>query len=81
MRELPVATEMAGVDMRLKPRAGRVPGATNMVFLPLGGGQRRGLDHGCEFLLVLDDGYFSENKTFLLTQGTVPHSFKVRLAD
>jgi oxalate decarboxylase len=27
----------------------------------------QGLEHGCEFLLVFDDGTFSENETFLLT--------------
>lgn len=27
----------------------------------------QGLEEGCEFLLVFDDGYFSENETFLLT--------------
>ena len=27
----------------------------------------QGLEEGCEFLLVFDDGHFSENETFLLT--------------
>jgi oxalate decarboxylase len=165
-RELPVATEMAGVDMRLKPGAIRElhwhleaewsfmlagsarltavdPKGRNFIadvgvgdlwYFPPGIPHSiQGLAGGCEFLLVFDDGDFSENNTFLLTdwithtppevlaknfgvseaafakvppnleqqryifpaevppplraqavrspQGTVPHSFKFRLAD
>lgn len=49
-RELPVAEDMAGVNMRLKPGAFRAMHSD-----------------GCEFLLVFDDGAFSENETFLIT--------------
>ena len=100
MRELPVATTMAGVNMRLKPGAirelhwhkeaewaymlaGRAritaidPEGRNFID-DLGVGDlwnfRSGLPHsiqalaeGCEFLIVFDDGAFSENETFLLT--------------
>jgi oxalate decarboxylase len=99
-RELPIATEIAGVDMRLKPGGIRElhwHKASEWAFV-LSGGARvtaidahgrnfiddvgegdlwyfpagiphsiQGLDQGCEFLLVFDDGDFSENETFLLT--------------
>jgi oxalate decarboxylase len=99
-RELPVATTLAGVNMRLKPGAIRElhwhkeaewaymlagharitaidPDGHNFID-DLGTGDlwnfRAGLPHsiqaladGCEFLLVFDDGMFSENETFLLT--------------
>jgi oxalate decarboxylase len=100
VRELPVATTLAGVDMRLKPGAiremhwhkeaewaymlaGRAritcvdPDGRNFIDdLDVGGlwNFRAGLPHsiqalaeGCEFLIVFDDGAFSENETFLLT--------------
>jgi oxalate decarboxylase len=100
VRELPVATTLAGVNMRLKPGAIRElhwhkeaewaymlagharitaidPDGRNFID-DLGVGDlwnfRAGLPHsiqaladGCEFLLVFDDGAFSENETFLLT--------------
>ncbi len=100
MRELPVATTMAGVDMRLKPGAIRemhwhkeaewaymLAGSARITAIDpegrnfiddIGVGDlwnfRKALPHsiqalaeGCEFLLVFDDGSFSENNTFLLT--------------
>jgi oxalate decarboxylase len=100
VRELPVATTMAGVNMRLKPGAIRelhwhkeaewaymLAGSARITAIDqdgrnfiddLGVGDlwnfRAGLPHsiqalaeGCEFLLVFDDGAFSENQTFLLT--------------
>jgi oxalate decarboxylase len=99
-RELPVATTLAGVNMRLKPGAIRelhwhkeaewaymLAGHARITAIDqdghnfmddLGPGDlwnfRKGLPHsiqaladGCEFLLVFDDGMFSENQTFLLT--------------
>lgn len=99
-RELPVATEMAGVNMRLEPGAIRelhwhkeaewaymIDGSARITLLDergrmfvddLGVGDLwyfpPGLPHsiqalaeGCEFLLVFDDGGFSENETFLIT--------------
>jgi len=30
----------------------------------------QGLEEGCEFLLVFDNGDFSENETFLITTGS-----------
>jgi oxalate decarboxylase len=99
-RELPVATELAGVNMRLKPGGIRemhwhkeaewaymIAGSArvtavdasgrNFIADVLGGDlwyfpsgiphSIQGLDAGCEFLLVFDDGNFSENETFLLT--------------
>jgi len=98
-RELPVAVEMAGVDMRLKPGAIRelhwhkeaewaymIAGSAQITLVDaegrnfideLGAGDLwyfpAGLPHsiqaladGCEFLLVFDDGNFSENETFLV---------------
>jgi oxalate decarboxylase len=100
VRELPIATELAGVNMRLKPGgvremhwhkeaewaymiAGRARitavdaegrsfiddvGAGDLWYFPAGIPHSiQGLDHGCEFLLVFDNGSFSENETFLLT--------------
>jgi oxalate decarboxylase len=100
VRELPVATELAGVNMRLKPGgiremhwhkeaewafmlAGRARTTAvderGRTFIDdVGEGDLwnfpsviphsiQGLDEGCEFLLVFDNGSFSENETFLLT--------------
>jgi oxalate decarboxylase len=100
VRELPISTTMAGVNMRLKPGAIRelhwhkeaewaymLAGRARITAIDadgrnfiddLGAGDlwnfRAGLPHsiqalaeGCEFLLVFDDGAFSENETFLLT--------------
>src|SRR4051794_14992014 len=100
VRELPVATELAGVNMRLKPGgirelhwhkeaewaymiAGRARitavdqegrnfiddvGAGDIWNFPAGIPHSiQGLEEGCEFLLVFDDGSFSENETFLIT--------------
>jgi oxalate decarboxylase len=99
-RELPVATELAGVNMRLEPGAVRElhwhkqaewaymlwgsaritavdpearafvddVGEGSLWYFPAGVPHSiQGLDEGCEFLLVFDDGGFSENATFLLT--------------
>lgn len=99
-RELPVAKELAGVNMRLKPGgiremhwhkeaewaymlAGRARitavdelGRTFIDDVGVGDlwnfpsnipHSIQGLEEGCEFLLVFDNGYFSENETFLLT--------------
>ena len=100
MRELPIATELAGVNMRLKPGGIRElhwHKEAEWAYM-LAGGARitavdqdgrnfiddvgvgdlwnfpagiphsiQGLHEGCEFLLVFDDGNFSENETFLLT--------------
>jgi oxalate decarboxylase len=99
VRELPIATTLAGVNMRLKPGgiremhwhkeaewgymlAGRCritaidPQGRNFIA-DVGKGELwnfpagiphsiQGLAEGCEFLLVFDDGNFSENATFLL---------------
>lgn len=100
VRELPVATTLAGVNMRLKPGgiremhwhkeaewgfmlAGRSRitaidpqgrnfiddvGAGDLWNFPAGIPHSiQGLDEGCEFLLVFDDGNFSENETFLIS--------------
>lgn len=100
VRELPIATQMAGVNMRLKPGgirelhwhketewaymiAGRaritaVDQAGRNFIDDVGKGDLwnfpagiphsiQGLEEGCEFLLVFDDGDFSENETFLIT--------------
>lgn len=99
-RELPIATELAGVNMRLKPGgirelhwhkeaewaymlAGRARitavdaqghnfiddvGVGDLWYFPPGIPHSiQGLEEGCEFLLVFDDGDFSENETFLIT--------------
>jgi oxalate decarboxylase len=100
VRELPIARELAGVNMRLKPGgvremhwhkeaewaymlAGRAritavdPQGRNFIDdvgvgdlwnFPAGIPHSiQGLEEGCEFLLVFDDGNFSENETFLIT--------------
>jgi oxalate decarboxylase len=99
-KELPVATAIAGVDMRLNPGgirelhwhsaaewaymlAGRARitavdaegrnfigdvGEGDLWFFPSGIPHSiQGLSEGCEFLLVFDDGDFSEFDTFLIT--------------
>src|SRR3954451_4026962 len=99
-RELPIATELAGVNMRLEPGgvrelhwhkeaewaymlAGRARitavdqegrnfiddvGVGDLWNFPAGIPHSiQGLDEGCEFLLVFDEGNFSENETFLIT--------------
>jgi oxalate decarboxylase len=98
-RELPVAQDLAGVNMRLQPGgiremhwhkeaewaymlAGRARitavdgegrnfvddlGVGDLWFFPAGIPHSiQGLEEGCEFLLVFDDGGFSENETFLI---------------
>ncbi len=100
VRELPVATTMAGVNMRLKPGgirelhwhkeaewaymlAGRARitaidaqgrnfiddvGVGDIWNFPAGIPHSiQGLVEGCEFLLVFDNGNFSENETFLIS--------------
>jgi len=100
IRELPVATELAGVNMRLKPGAIRemhwhkeaewaymLAGRARITAVDsegrnfiddVGVGDLwnfpsiiphsiQGLEEGCEFLLVFDNGSFSENETFLIT--------------
>jgi oxalate decarboxylase len=100
VRELPIATELAAVNMRLKPGgirelhwhkeaewafmlAGRARitavdqdgrnfiadvGEGDLWNFPAGIPHSiQGLEAGCEFLLVFDDGNFSENETFLIT--------------
>jgi oxalate decarboxylase len=100
VRELPIATTLAGVNMRLTPGgirelhwhkeaewaymlAGRCRitaidqegrtfiddvGVGDLWNFPAGIPHSiQGLADGCEFLLVFDDGNFSENETFLLT--------------
>jgi oxalate decarboxylase len=100
VRELPVAKELAGVNMRLKPGgirelhwhkeaewaymlAGRaritaVDEQGRSFIDDVGEGDLwnfpsviphsiQGLEEGCEFLLVFDNGTFSENETFLIT--------------
>jgi oxalate decarboxylase len=99
-RELPIATTLAGVNMRLDPGGVRelhwhkqaewaymLEGRARITALDLDGRgfaddvgvgdlwyfpagvphSIQGLREGCEFLLVFDDGGFSENATFLLT--------------
>lgn len=103
IRELPIATTLAGVNMRLNPGdesgvrelhwhkeaewAYMLNGQARLTAIDAQGGTfigdvaegdlwyfPAGLPHsiqahegGCEFLLVFDDGNFSENSTFLLT--------------
>lgn len=99
VRELPVATTLAGVNMRLKAGAYRelhwhreaewafmLAGTARIAAIDpqgrnfiddIGRGNlwnfRAGFPHSiqaledCEFLLVFDDGNFSENETFLVT--------------
>jgi oxalate decarboxylase len=100
IRELPVATDIAGVNMRLKPGgirelhwhkeaewaymiagSARITavdadgrnfiddvGVGDLWYFPAGIPHSiQGLQDGCEFLLAFDDGGFSENETFLIT--------------
>jgi oxalate decarboxylase len=100
VRELPISTTLAGVNMRLKPWAARemhwhkeaewaymLAGSARVTVVDQDGcsfvddvktgdlwnfpagipHSIQGLEEGCEFLLVFDDGNFSENETFLLT--------------
>jgi oxalate decarboxylase len=100
VRELPVARELAGVNMRLKPggiremhwhkeaewaymlaghaRITAVDEQGRTFIDDVGEGDLwnfpsiiphsiQGLEEGCEFLLVFDNGSFSENETFLIT--------------
>jgi oxalate decarboxylase len=100
MRELPVATTLAGVNMRLRPGGVRElhwhkeaewgyllvgsarltavdeygrnfvadVGVGDVWLFPAGIPHSiQGLEEGCEFLLVFDDGSFSENETFLVS--------------
>jgi len=108
VRELPVATTLAGVNMRLKAGAYRelhwhkqaewafmIAGSARIAAIDPEGRNfidditrgdlwnfRAGFPHSiqaleeCEFLLVFDDGSFSENETFLVTDWfahTPPH--------
>jgi oxalate decarboxylase len=101
VRELPISTSMAGVNMRLKPGgirelhwhkeaewaymlAGRARitavdargrnfvddvGVGDLWNFPAGIPHSiQGLEEGCEFLLVFDNGNFSENETFLISE-------------
>jgi len=100
VRELPVATKMAGVNMRLQPggiremhwhkeaewgyvlagscRVTAVDAQGRNFIDDVGPGDIwnfpagiphsiQGLEEGVEFLLVFDDGNFSENETFLIS--------------
>jgi oxalate decarboxylase len=100
VRELPVATELAGVNMRLKHGGSRemhwhkeaewaymLAGSARITAVDAEGrnfiddvGEGdiwnfpagiphsiQGLEEGCEFLLVFDNGNFSENETFLIS--------------
>ncbi len=100
IRELPVAKELAGVNMRLKPGSIRemhwhkeaewaymLAGRARITAIDeqgcnfiadVGEGDLwnfpsviphsiQALEEGCEFLLVFDNGNFSENETFLIT--------------
>jgi oxalate decarboxylase len=99
-RELPIATTLAGVNMRLRPGGVRElhwhkeaewgyllvgsarltavdqdgknfvadVGVGDVWLFPAGIPHSiQGLEEGCEFLLVFDNGNFSENETFLVT--------------
>jgi oxalate decarboxylase len=99
-RELPVAKELAGVNMRLKPGGIRelhwhkeaewaymIAGTARITAVDVDGRNFvedvgvgdlwlfpagiphsiQGLENGCEFLLVFDDGSFAENETFLIS--------------
>ncbi len=112
VRELPVATTLAGVNMRLKPGGvrelhwhkeaewaymlyGRARitavdqhgrsfiddvGMGDLWNFPAGIPHSiQGLEEGCEFLLVFDDGNFSENSTFLISDWFA-HTPKAALA-
>ncbi|KAL8786594.1 MAG: hypothetical protein Q9195_008151 [Heterodermia aff. obscurata] len=77
---LPAATEMAGVDMRLSPNAyrelhwhqagewGYIFKGSVRVALVNEAGQSYIDDLNAEFLLVFDDGFFSEDDTSLVTE-------------
>ena len=100
VRELPIATTLAGVNMRLNPGGvrelhwhkeaewaymlqGRARisavdqegrnflddmGVGDLWYFPAGIPHSiQGLEQGCEFLLVFDDGSFSEDSTFLMS--------------
>jgi oxalate decarboxylase len=100
VRELPVATTLAGVNMRLNPGGVRelhwhkeaewaymLDGHARLTAIDQDGRNFlddvsvgdvwnfpaglphsiQGLEDGCEFLLVFDDGNFSEDSTFLIT--------------
>jgi oxalate decarboxylase len=100
VRELPVSTTIAGVNMRLKPGGIRelhwhkeaewgfmIGGRARITAVDAQGRNFiddvgigdlwnfpagiphsiQGLEEGCEFLLVFDNGDFSENETFLIT--------------
>ena len=100
VRELPIATTLAGVNMRLNPggvremhwhkeaewaymlngraRISAVDQEGRNFLDDVGVGDLwnfpaaiphsiQGLEEGCEFLLVFDDGNFSEDSTFLIT--------------
>lgn len=100
VRELPIATTLAGVNMRLNPGGvrelhwhkeaewaymlqGRARisavdqegrnflddvGVGDLWYFPAGIPHSiQGFEEGCEFLLVFDDGNFSEDSTFLIT--------------
>ena len=100
VRELPISTTMAGVNMNLKPGGIRelhwhaaaewgymLAGSARLTAIDAEGRNFiddvtvgdlwnfpagiphsiQGLQDGCEFLLVFDDGNFSENETFLIT--------------
>jgi oxalate decarboxylase len=100
IRELPVSTTIAGVNMRLKPGGIRelhwhkeaewgfmLAGGSRLTAVDAQGRNFvddvgvgdiwnfpagiphsiQGLEEGCEFLLVFDNGNFSENETFLIT--------------
>ncbi|KAK0475424.1 oxalate decarboxylase [Armillaria novae-zelandiae] len=85
---MPIATEMAGVDMRLEPGAIRelhwhstaewayvLKGSTQITAVDQDGRNYLATVHagdllmkkGSEFLLVFDNGAFSEDSTFMLT--------------
>jgi oxalate decarboxylase len=119
-RELPIATELAGVNMRLKAGgmcemhwhgeaewsymiSGRARitaldadgasfvddvGEGDLWYFPAGIPHSiRGLEGGCEFLLVFDEGSFSENEASLSAHavpsmaGAVPQRFSYRRLD
>ncbi len=100
VRELPIATTLAGVNMRLNPGGVRElhwhkeaewaymlggharisavdqqgrnflddVGTGDLWYFPAGIPHSiQGLQEGCEFLLVFDDGNFSEDSTFLIS--------------
>jgi oxalate decarboxylase len=121
-RELPIATSLAGVNMRLRPGGVRalhwheeaewgymVAGSARLTAVDESGHNSvgdvgvgdvwlfpagiahsiQGMDDGCEFLLIFDNGNFSENETLPVTDwpaqvpGPIPgkNRFIHRLAD